>query len=141
FAHGFTYSGHPMACAVALENIRILEEEKLVERVADLAPYFAEKLGSLADHPVVGEARSFGLLGAIEIVKNKQTRERFAEEGRAGGICRDACLANDLIMRACRDTMVLSPPFVITREEIDLLVERARIALDAVHDALKGEMD
>lgn len=141
FAHGFTYSGHPMACAVALENIRILEEENLVDHVAELAPYFAEKLGSLSDHPVVGEARTFGLLGAIEIVKNKKTRERFAEEGRAGGICRDACLANDLIMRACRDTMVMSPPFVITREEIDLLVARARIALDAVYDQLKGEMD
>ena len=127
--------------STALENIRILEEEKLVDHVAELAPYFAEKLGSLSDHPVVGEARTFGLLVAIEIVKNKQTRERFAEEGRAGGICRDVCLANDLIMRACRDTMVMSPPFVITRDEIDLLVARARIALDAVYDQLKGEMD
>lgn len=140
FAHGYTYSGHPVACAVALENIRILEDEGMVARVAGLAPCFAEKIGALADLPIVGEVRTVGLLGAIEIVKNKQTRERFNDVGRAGGICRDHCMANDLIMRACRDTMVMSPPFVITKEEIDDFADRARRALESTYEDLKGEM-
>ena len=141
FAHGFTYSGHPVACAVALENIRIFEEEDLVGNVQKIAPHFSSRLQSLADHPLVGEVRSIGLLGAIELVKDKSTRQRFEEVGRAGGLCRDHCMANDLIMRACRDTMVLSPPLVITEEEIDDLIDRARRALDATYDDLKPEMD
>lgn len=137
FAHGFTYSGHPVACAVALENIRIFEEEDLVGKVREIAPYFAEKLNTLADHPLVGEVRSIGLLGAIELAKDKETRERFEDVGRVGGLCRDHCMANDLIMRACRDTMVLSPPLVITKDEIDELVDRARRALDSTWEDLQ----
>ncbi|MGE0652674.1 MAG: aminotransferase class III-fold pyridoxal phosphate-dependent enzyme, partial [Alphaproteobacteria bacterium] len=137
--HGFTYSGHPVAAAVAIKNIEIMEREGLIEKVAkDTGPYLEERLGSLADHPLVGEVRSHGLLGAIELVEDKATRKRWDPPGRAGGICRDHCLANGLMMRACVDTMVMSPPLVISRAQIDELVASARAALDATLAALKA---
>ena len=140
FNHGMTYAGHPVAAAVALKNIEIIEDEKLVERVAELAPYFAKGLASLNDHPIVGETRSMGLIGAIELSKDKATRARFHDSGRVGTICRDHCFANNLVMRACWDTMVLAPPFTITKKEIDEIVRLARVALDATYADVKGEM-
>ena len=140
FNHGMTYAGHPVAAAVALKNIEIIEDEKLVERVAELAPYFAKGLSSLNDHPIVGETRSMGLIGAIELSKDKATRARFHDSGRVGTICRDHCFANNLVMRACWDTMVLAPPFTITKKEIDEIVRLARVALDATYADVKGEM-
>src|SRR3546814_9121902 len=84
FAHGFTYSGHPVPCAVALENIAIIEEEDLVARVrADVGPYLQQRLATLADHPLVGEVRGIGLLGAVELVADKASRARFKPEGRS----------------------------------------------------------
>ncbi len=130
FNHGFTYSGHPVAAAVALENIRILREEKIVERVkSETAPYLQRRLRELSDHPLVGEVRGVGLLGAIELVKDKGTRERYVGQG-AGMICRNFCFNNGLIMRAVGDTMIISPPLVISFAEIDELVEKARKCLD-----------
>ena len=139
FYHGMTYAGHPVAAAVALRNIEIIEQEKLVERVRELGPYFAEALASLRDHPIVGETRSMGLIGAIELTRDKATRARFASPGRVGAMCRDNSFAQGLIMRACWDTMVLAPPLVITRKEIDHLVQLARAALDATHAAVRSE--
>ncbi len=131
FAHGFTYSGHPVACAVALENLAIIEEENLVQRVReDVGPYLQQRLASLADHPLVGEVRGLGLLGAVELVADKKTHGRFAPEGRAGTICRDHCFKGNVISRAVRDTMVISPPLTITHEEIDELVARLGKAID-----------
>ncbi|MFJ3482660.1 aspartate aminotransferase family protein [Pseudomonas sp. NPDC090202] len=130
FNHGFTYSGHPVAAAVGLENIRILREEKIVERVkAETAPYLQKRLRELSDHPLVGEVRGVGMLGAIELVKNKATRERYADLG-VGMICRGFCFNNGLIMRAVGDTMIIAPPLVISLAEIDELVEKARHCLD-----------
>ena len=140
FYHGMTYAGHPVASAVALKNIEIIEDEKLVERVAELAPYFAAGLASLNDHPIVGETRSVGLIGAIEIAKNKKTRERFHDCGRVGTICRDHSINNGLIMRACWDTMVLSPPFIISKKEIDEMIRLVRLALDKTYADVKSEM-
>ena len=140
FYHGMTYAGHPVACAVALKNIEIIEQEKLVEKTREIGPYFAEALASLRDHPIVGETRSVGLIGAIELSSNKAKRSRFKDPGRVGAMCRDHCFKNGLIMRACWDTMVLAPPLVITRKEIDELVRLARVALDATHKAVKSEM-
>ena len=140
FFHGYTYSGHPAACAVALENIRIMQDEKLIERVRELAPYLKQKLSALADHPIVGEVRTQGFIGAIELVADKKTRRRFASEGRVGGICRDRCFANGLIMRACWDTIVFAPPFCIEEAEIDEWAELARTALDETHAKVKGEV-
>jgi putrescine aminotransferase len=130
FNHGFTYSGHPVAAAVALENIRILRDEKIIERVREeTAPYLQKRLRELADHPLVGEVRGIGMLGAIELVKNKQTRARYTDQG-AGMICRGHCFNNGLIMRAVGDTMIIAPPLVISKGEIDELVTKARLCLD-----------
>lgn len=131
FFHGFTYSGHPVCSAVALENLRIIEDEGLVERVRDdIGPYFQKALASLADHPMVGEVRAVGLIGAIELVKDKNGPVFFEKEGAVGTRCRDHCFAKNLVMRAVRDGMVVSPPLIITRAEVDRLVEIARKAIN-----------
>ena len=140
FYHGMTYAGHPVACAVALRNIEIIQQEKLVEHARDIGPYFAKALASLRDHPIVGETRSVGLIGAIELSNDKAKRGHFASPGRVGTMCRDNCFKNGLIMRACWDTMVLAPPLVITKAEIDELVRLARLALDATYAEVKGEV-
>jgi putrescine aminotransferase len=126
FAHGFTYSGHPVACAVASANLDLLQQENLVSRTRDeMGPYLASKWRELAEHPLVGEARSVGLIGAIELVRDKASRRFFDNRGEVGTICRDFCFQNGLIMRAVRDTMIVSPPLVIDREQLDELAEKA----------------
>ncbi|MEQ4269151.1 putrescine--pyruvate aminotransferase [Pseudomonas aeruginosa] len=130
FYHGFTYSGHPVAAAVALENIRILREEKIIEKVkAETAPYLQKRWQELADHPLVGEARGVGMVAALELVKNKKTRERFTDKG-VGMLYREHCFRNGLIMRAVGDTMIISPPLVIDPSQIDELITLARKCLD-----------
>ncbi|MDF1751101.1 MAG: aspartate aminotransferase family protein [Alphaproteobacteria bacterium] len=132
FYHGYTYSGHPVASAVALRNIEIMERENLVHKTkTETGPYLAKKLEEIKDHPLVGEVRSIGLIGGIELVKNKQTHERFEPLGRVGTICRDHFFKRNAIMRACGDTMVLSPPLIIQPAEIDLLINVLRECLDA----------
>lgn len=140
FAHGYTYSGHPVAAAVALANIDILERESLVERVADdIGPCFAVALTRLAGHPLVGEARSIGLLGAIEIVAEPGTNRRFTgTPGTAGPIVRDAAIERGLMVRAVRDTLVMSPPLTINHDEIDMIVDRLGAALDASQPLLEA---
>lgn len=132
FNHGYTYSGHPVSCAVALENLRILEEEKIVERVAEeTGPYLQEKWQALADHPLVGEAQIVGMMGSLALTPHKESRAKFAADaGTAGYICRERCFANNLVMRHVGDRMIISPPLVITKEEIDTLAERAWASLD-----------
>jgi len=131
FAHGFTYSGHPVPCAVALENIRILKEEGIIERVAvETGPYLQKRLKELESHPLVGEVRGLGFIAAIELVKDKKRREFFDPIGEVGLICRDHCFANGVVLRATRDTMLVSPPLVMSRGQIDELVEGARRCLD-----------
>lgn len=136
-SHGYTYSGHPVCAAVALENLRIIRDEHIIERIQqDIGPYFAEQLASLANHPLVGEVRSIGMLGAVELVKDKKRRSRFDTEGTAGTTCRDHALAAGLILRATGDTMLLSPPLIITRAEIDEILRLIRIALDETYTAM-----
>lgn len=132
FYHGYTYSGHPVACAVALKNLEIIETEGMIERVRDdTGPYLGEALkAALADHPLVGEVRTFGLLAAIEIVADKTTKARFEPAGSASTVVRDHAIASGIMMRAVMDTMILSPPLIWTRETIDMAVERVRMALD-----------
>ncbi|MDT8344458.1 MAG: aspartate aminotransferase family protein [Thermohalobaculum sp.] len=140
FYHGYTYSGHPAACAAGLANLRIMREEKLVERVRDdIGPYLQRKWATLADHPLVGETRMRGLIGAVEIVRRKEPMERFANPGSTGTRCRDLSVGNGLVMRAVGDTMVIAPPLVISREDCDELVARARKTLDDLADALTRE--
>ncbi len=132
FFHGYTYSGHPVACAVALENLRLLEEEKIVDRVRErTAPYLKAKWESLADHPLVGEVSIRGMMASLALTPDKARRAKFASEpGTVGLICRERSFANDLVMRHVGDRMVISPPLVITEAEIDMLIDRARTALD-----------
>jgi len=141
FAHGYTYSGHPVAAAVALENLRILEEEQIVEHVRDVAhPYLAERWHALADHPLVGETKLVGLMGSLALTPVKGERARFAgEQGAAGFITRERCFANNVIMRHVYDRMIISPPLVITPDEIDILIERATKALDEAYVKIKAE--
>ena len=141
FNHGYTYSGHPVAAAVALENLRILEEEGIVDKVRnETAPYLKEKWEALADHPLVGEARTEGMMGTIALTPNKETRAPFAgASGTIGYICREFCFANNLVMRHVGDRMIISPPLVISKAEIDTLVERAIKALDLTFARIKDE--
>lgn len=140
FYHGYTYSGHPVACAVGLRNLEIIEREGLVERVKnDTGPYFAQALEErIADHELVGEVRSIGLMGAIEIVKDKATKQRFEPAGSAAVVVRDHAIANGLMLRATGDTMIMSPPLIWTRDTIDMACERIRKALDLAKGDLAG---
>ncbi len=132
FVHGFTYSGHPTACAVALKNIEIMEREGLIERTrTDTGPYIAKAMATLNDHPLVGEVRTIGLIGAIEIVSKKGTNQRFGgREGTAGPIVRDLCIKNGLMVRGIRDSLVFCPPLIISHAEIDQMVTILRRSLD-----------
>ena len=137
FEHGYTYSGHPVACAVALENIRILREENIIENVrSSTAPYLQARWRTLADHPLVGEVRGVGFLGALELVADKATGKVLSKEGALGAMCRDHSIAQGLIMRSVSDSMIISPPLVMTTEEIDELVARARRALDSTAEVV-----
>ena len=140
FIHGYTYSGHPTCAAVALANIEIIQREGLVERVAsDIGPYAQAAFASLTDHPLVGQARMTGLIGAVEIVNEPGTNHRFGgKEGKAGPIVRDLCIANGLMVRAIRDSLVFCPPLVISREEVDTAVGILRRSLDEAAPRLKA---
>lgn len=141
FYHGFTYSGHPVACALALANLDIIEREGLVERAQAMGVVLREKLHeALADRPMVGEIRGVGLIGAIELVADKRTRRFFERRGRVGSVCRDYCFENNLVIRAVRDTMVFSPPLTISHDEIDLLVNRAKRAIEQTYDVFTAEV-
>lgn len=138
FYHGYTYSGHPAACAVALENINILEREGLVERVKnEIGPYLQEGWRKLGEHPLVGETRMVGLMGALEIVRDKDTLERFDEDTGAGTVCRDFLVDNGLVMRAVGDTIVTAPPFILSRGEADELIDKAWKCLDLTQKAIQ----
>ncbi len=141
FFHGYTYSGHPVACAVALENLRIMQEEHVVEHVAKVAhPYLKERWDALRDHPMVGETKLVGLMGSLALTPNKEKRAKFASEaGTVGYKVRERCFANDLIMRHVGDRLIISPPLVITTGEIDILVERAKKSLDEAYKIVKDE--
>ncbi len=131
--HGYTYSGHPVASAVALRNLEVLEKQNLVPRVKNIiGPYLQRKLHeAFDDHPLVGEVRGVGLLAAIELVPEKPKRSFFPRDRDVGTHCRNYCFQSGLVMRAIRDTMVLSPPFIITEKEVDEIVEKAKAAIDA----------
>jgi putrescine aminotransferase len=131
FNHGYTYSGHPVACAVAIENIRIMQREKIVERVAnDTAPYLKQRFLALADHPLVGMAETCGLVAGLVLMRDKNNQTMFDAESAVGMICRGHCFGNGVIMRAVGDRMIIAPPLVITHEEIDEMIKLIRTSLD-----------
>ena len=139
FFHGYTYSGHPVAAAVALENLRILEEEKIVEHTAEISPYFAKKWSKLRDHPLVGEVRLCGLLGAIQMTPNASSRAAFGQPGSVGKIFKDLAVQNGVMLRAVKDSIACSPPLVITEVEIDKIVSAAWKTLDETHARAKAD--
>lgn len=141
FAHGYTYSGHPVSCAVALENLRIIEEEKIVENVRDhTGPYLAKRWAELANHPLVGQARICGMMGALALTPHKESRAKFASDmGTIGLICRDRCFANHLVMRHVGDQMIISPPLIMTKADIDQMIELAVKSLDEALVIIKAE--
>ena len=138
FEHGYTYSGHPVACAVALENIEIVRREKLVEKVRDdTGPYLKQSFEALSDHPLVGMAETCGLVAGLVLVKDKNTLECFAPELGVGMVCRGHMFGNGMIMRAVGDRMIIAPPLVITRAQIDQMIALIRCCLEATRVELK----
>jgi putrescine---pyruvate transaminase len=131
FYHGFTSSGHPVSCAVALENLRILEEEGIIENVRNsIGPYFSRRLAELKSHPLVAETRSVGLIGAVEVVRSRATMAPIEDAERVCERIRDIGFANGIIVRPIQSTIVLAPPLIISPSEIDFLVDRLRRSLD-----------
>ena len=131
FNHGYTYSGHPVACAVAVANIRLIQQLGLVEHVRnDVGPYLAEQFKALGEHPLVGDAETCGLMGALLLVKDKTSGAGFAEQIEIGMVCRGHCFREGVIMRAVGDRMIIAPPLVITRAQVDEMVALIRRCLD-----------
>ena len=141
FNHGYTYSGHPVASAVALENLRIMEDENILDHVRNVAaPALAEMWHGLGDHPMVGETKIVGMMASLALTPDKDSRAKFAADaGTAGFMTRERSFANNLIMRHVYDRMVISPPLVITPEEITEMGKRARTALDESHALMKEQ--
>lgn len=136
FNHGFTYSGHPTACVAALENIRILEEEKLIEQVRDTTgPYLSKTFATLLDHPLVGAAQTCGLVAGLNLVKSKGTTVHdhipFDAALDVGILCRAHMFANGIVMRAVGNRMIIAPPLIINETEIDEMIRLIRQSLDS----------
>lgn len=129
FGHGYTYGGHPVCCAVGLKTIEIYQRDKIFERAARLAPKFRALLESFRDHPLVGEVRSVGLIGAIEFVSNKKTKAGFTPAGSIGAYCFDRCHAHGLVSRNVGDGMAFCPPLVIDEAQLDEIFDKFALAL------------
>jgi len=139
FAHGFTYSGHPVACAAALKNLEIMEREQLLNNVNELAPYFEEKLNSLRDLPIVGDVRGQGFMWCVEFVANKGTFELFPEEMDIGKQISNHADAKGLIVRPIVHLNVMSPPLTLTKADIDFIVDTLRASIDETLIDLKTQ--
>lgn len=140
FNHGYTYSGHPVACAVALANIDILEKEGLVDKVLnETGPYLAQKFAELASHPLVGGAETCGLVAGFALMQDKVQHIAFDEALEVGMMCRNHCFANGLIMRAVGDRMIIAPPLIITKAQIDEMTILIRKCLDATLKELQAQ--
>ena len=136
FGHGYTASGHPVAAAVALENLAIIEEKGLIEHAAEIAPYFQEKLASLGDHPLVGEVRGVGLIAAVELVTDKQAKIAMQPPGSMAAAAFALVQKNGVISRAIGDALAFCPPLIVQRNDIDTIVEATRAGLDELQASL-----
>jgi len=134
FYHVYTYSGHPVACAVAIENLKIIKEENLIEHSSKTSVYLKERMHEISEHPLVGEVRMKSLIGAVELVEDKDNRKMFEDTGVVGTICRDYCIQNGLVMRAVRDGMIFCPPLIFTNDNVDELVDKLKKSLDQTHN-------
>jgi 4-aminobutyrate--pyruvate transaminase len=135
FGHGFTSSGDPVATSVGLETLRIYEADDIVGRVNRVGPYLQERLHGFADHPLVGEVRGIGLIAAIELVRDKETKAPFEAVNAVGAYLSSCALAHGLIIRPMAgDAIAFSPPLIITEAEIDDIVERFRLSLEDTYN-------
>lgn len=139
FTHGFTYSGHPVACAAALKNIEIMAREKLLPHVQDIGPYFQSQLKTLTDLPIVGDVRGVGLMACVEFVKDKITKERFDEALDIGKWISNQADSRGLIVRPIVNLNVMSPPLIINREQVDFIVDTLRHSILACMDDLRQQ--
>jgi len=130
FGHGFTYGGHPVACAVALETLKIYEERDMVNHVRSVSPTFLKELAALTDHPMVGDTRGVGLIGGIELMQDKAAKTPFAPAAKAGQAVQDGCERQGLIVRAIGDRIAVCPPLIVTDSDVTELFRRLRGGLD-----------
>jgi 4-aminobutyrate---pyruvate transaminase len=137
FAHGFTYSGHPVAAAVGVETLKIYEERRILDHVRAAAPLFQRRLHELGSHPLIGEARGMGLIGALELVEDKPSKKPFDTAVGAGPLGAELAADNGLIVRAAGDSLAICPPLIIEDNEIDQLFDRLAATLDQTHAELK----
>lgn len=140
FAHGYTYSGHPVCAAAALEALRIYEERNIVGHVRKVGPRFLDKARGFLDHPFVGEVRGIGLLAGIELVRDKKTKAPFEPARGAGMMFQTEAQKHGLIVRALGDTIALSPPLIITGDEIDDMYQRLERTFDAFISQLSATL-
>lgn len=132
FNHGYTYSGHPVACAVAIANIKLMQQLDIVNVVKnDTGPYLKQAFEALNNHPMVADAATMGMVGGLELMRDKEKSLSFDDDDNAGMICRGHCFDNGLIMRAVGNRMIIAPPLVMTHDNINELATKARKALDA----------
>lgn len=139
FGHGYTYGGHPVAAAVALETLRIYDEDDIVGNVRQVGPYFQEKLKAFAGHPLVGEVRGIGLMAAIELVRDKTTRAPFAKPVRAAGRLADLVGGEGVLLRALGDSICMAPPLIIEERDIDVIIAALSKSLDTLEKDLVSE--
>jgi 4-aminobutyrate--pyruvate transaminase len=130
--HGFTGAGHPVGAAIANENLAIIEERKLVDNAASTGQYMQDQLRTLLDHPLVGEVRGVGMIAAVELVGNKETKEPAGELGRLGMLTSNALMKHGVISRPMKDAMAFCPPLIIGRDEVDLIISAMSQSLDEV---------
>jgi 4-aminobutyrate---pyruvate transaminase len=130
FGHGFTYSGHPVSAAVALETLRLYEELDILEHVQSNAPVLQDGLRQLADHPLVGNARGIGYIGALELVRDKETKQPFAPVNNIGLFAERSCQSHGVILRALGDTVAIAPPLIADAAEIETILAKLALALD-----------
>ncbi len=140
FNHGYTYSGHPVACAVGLANLDVMEREQLPQRVrTDIGPYLAKRFAELNDHPLVGQAETCGFVAGMVLVKDRQRKQRFGADQEIGMVCRGHCFRGGLIMRAVGDRMIIAPPLTMSHGQIDEMMALIKTCLDlTLRDARKN---
>ena len=139
FTHGFTYSGHPVSCAAGLKNIEIIEREDICGHVREVGPYLEQQLATLLDLPIVGDVRGKDFMMCIENVANKETKELLPAEATIGKRIANHCQKRGLLVRPLAHLNILSPPLILTREQIDTVVDTIRDSITATMDDLVRE--
>ncbi|MCK9551049.1 aspartate aminotransferase family protein [Aquamicrobium sp.] len=138
FAHGVTYSGHPVCAAVAVETLKIYEDRSIIGHVQEVSTRFLERLHALAERPYIGEARGVGLIGAVELVTDKASRTPFAPALGIGPGIQAKAMENGVIVRALRDVIAFCPPLIIDRQQIDMMFDGVEKALDAMEPSMQA---